>query len=321
MTQAFSTQLGIARFGALLSAGLALSLAAGGDAQAQASPAERGRDPIVVQGERLSRPAAEARASAFIRATGVASGETPAARWVDPVCPGVTGLTDFADHVAEARIRLIAEAAGVLLAPEPCVRNIVISFTPDGAGLARAIGLREPRRMSELSRAAREAVLSGTAPIRWMYTTELRSRDGGQQAIAASGGAQSNARMGEGAGSGMPGPGGLMHYESSIVSTLSERVIITAIVIIDQDDVIGRRLDSLADYAALVSLAEIRDVGATPAGSILSLFTAPDAIRNLTAQDAAFLRALYRLPLDRLANQHRGILVGQITDALSAADR
>ena len=318
--KAFSTQRRIARLGALLSTGIGLTLAAGGPAQAQTTSAQTGRDPIVVQGERLSRSAAEQRASGFIRTTGVASGDRPTARWVDPVCPGVTGLTDLANHIAEARIRRTAEAAGVPLAPEPCVRNLVISFTPDGAGLARAIGTREPRRMSELSHEARETVLNGAAPIRWMYSTELCGRDGRQQAIAAGGETYGGMGIGGGAGSGMPGPGGLMHYESSIVSTLSQRVIVSAIVIIDQDDVMGRRLDSLADYAALVGLAEIRNAGATPEGSILGLFTAPDAPRNLTAQDNAFLHALYRLPLDRQASQHRGMLVGQVIDALATAN-
>ena len=58
MKTAFSRQTRIARLGALLSAGIGLALAAPGAAQAQAGPAERGRDPIVVQGERLSRSAA-----------------------------------------------------------------------------------------------------------------------------------------------------------------------------------------------------------------------------------------------------------------------
>jgi len=318
--KALSTQLGFARLGARLSLGIGLTLIAAGAAPAQSTSAQTGRDPIVVQGERLSRAAAEQRASGFIRMTGVASGERPTARWVDPVCPGVTGLTDFANHVAEARIRRIAQAAGVPLAPEPCVRNLAISFTPDGAGLARAISMREPRRMSELSREARETVLNGAAPIRWMYSTELRGRDGRQQAIGAGGDVYGSMGEGQGAGSGIPGPGGLMHYESSIVSTLSQRVIVSAIVIIDQDDVMGRRLDSLADYAALVGLAEIRSVGATPEGSILGLFAAPDPPRNLTAQDNAFLRALYRMPLDREASQHRGMLIGQVVDALATAN-
>jgi hypothetical protein len=318
MMKAFSTQLRIARLGALLAAAGSLAFAAAAAAQPEI-PVDRDHVPILVQGERLSRPAAEERAGAFIRTTGVASGDVPAARWVDPICPDVTGLVDSANRYAEQRIRRIAEAAGVPVAPEHCVRNLAISFAPDGASLARAIGQRDGRRLSELSPRAREEVLTGTAPIRWMYTTEVRSGDGRQAALAASGETTPQQHSGSGAGSGLPGPGGLMLYDSSIVSTLTQRVIISAIVIIDRNQVMGRRLDSLADYAALVALAEIRAAGATPQGSILAMFTAPDAARSLTAQDAAFLRALYRMPLDRQASQHRGVLAGQIADALTGS--
>ena len=312
--KAFSGQH-ISRLAALLAAAGSLTLAAAATAAAQ--PEERGRDPIVVQGERLTRSAAEDRAARFIRTTGVASGETPAARWIDPICPGVTGLVDSANRYAEARIRRVAAAAGALLAPEPCVRNLVVSFTADGAGVARAVGQRDPRRVADLSPAAREALYTGAAPIRWMYTIELRSRDGRPQTISSGGESETNPGPGDGAGSAI-GTGGLMHYESSIVSTLSQRVITSAIVIVDQDHVMGRRLDSLADYAALVGLAEIRAIGATPDGSILGMFETQGGYRNLTAQDAAFLRALYRIPMDREARQHRGALADQIADALTA---
>ena len=316
--KAFPAQPRIARFGTLLPAAIALTLAAEGAAQPQPVPAEPVANPIVVRGERLSRAAVEERAAGFIRATGVASGETPAARWVDPVCPAVTGLLESAERFAVARIRRIAEAAGVPVAPEPCVRNIVVSFTPDGAGLARAISRREPRRTAELPRAARDEILTGAAPIRWLYTTELRGRDGRQQTMGTGGEAQP---MGSDSGAGSAAAsGGLMQFDSSIVSTLSQRVITSAIVIVDQDEVMGRRLDSLADYAALVALAEIRAPDASPAGSILGMFAAPEPAPSLTAQDTAFLRALYRMPLDREARQHRGVLVSQVADALTAGN-
>ena len=58
----------------------------------------------------------------------------------------------------------------------------------------------------------------------------------------------------------------LMHYESSVLSTLTNRVLTSAIVIIDTDEAMGRRLDTLAAYAALVALAEIRNADAAPDG-------------------------------------------------------
>ena len=105
----------------------------------------------------------------------------------------------------------------------------------------------------------------------------------------------------------------MMHYENSIISTLTNRVLTSAIVIIDTDDAMGRRIDALSAYAAVVAFAEIRNVDAAPDGSILGMFASSTPPRDLTAQDRAFLRALYRLPLDRKAMQHRGQLVQGIT--------
>ncbi len=313
MNKAFSTRLRAIVRVALIGAGCGIALAA----QAQTSTSGNGREPIVVQGERLSRQAAHERALGFVRTTGVASGETPAARWVDPVCPDVVGLVESAERAAEARIRRIAASIGAPVAPEGCERNIVITFAPDGAALARQIAQVAPRRLSQLTPSAREQVTTGAAPIRWWYTTDVRGRHGSRSGEGAGGaGGTDQSVQGGGYGARLGGTG-LMHYESSVVSTLTNRVITSAIVIIDEDEVMGRRLDSLADYAALVALAEIRGVGATPEGSVLSMFTAPDAARNLTPQDIAFLRALYHLSLDRQAMQHRGALIGGIADALA----
>ena len=77
----------------------------------------------------------------------------------------------------------------------------------------------------------------------------------------------------------------------------------------------GRRLSALAAYAALVALAEIRPGDVNAEGSILSLFASSDAPRGLTEQDRAFLRTLYRLPLDRHARYHRGTLVAGMISA------
>ena len=287
---------------------------------AQAPDTGRDSDPIVVDGERLSQAAARERAVQFVRSTGVASGETPAARWVDPVCPDVVGIDEAAARAAEARIRTIAAAVGAEVAPQSCERNIVITFAADGAALAREIEQRAPLRFAQVSQKARNEILRGSAPIRWWYTSEVRSRHGGRGGDGSStAGGTDQTSSGSGYGSALPGNGGgLMHYESSVISTLTNRALTSAIVIIDEDEVIGKRLDTIAAYAALVALAEIRDVEARPAGSILSLFDSPSSPTDLTAQDLAFLQALYRLPLDRQAMRHRGTLVHEIAAALAS---
>ena len=270
---------------------------------------EEDKASILVQGDRVTPAAARAGAETFIRASGVAAGELPAARWTDPVCPVVIGLNDGAKAVAEAEIRRIALEAGAPLAVAPCKENLAVTFTSDAGAVARAISEREPRRLSELSAAARSAVLKGNAPIRWWYSTEKRSRHGvsGGQGMANAGGTGQNS-PGSGYGSALPS-NGMMHYESSMLSTSVQRVIVSAVVLVDMDGVEGRSLKAVAAHAALVGLAEIRDPAAKPPGSILAMLSAPTPVRGLTRQDKAFLKALYRLPLDRKAQLHRGALV------------
>lgn len=299
----------------------ALLLALGlGPGLAAAPPYTDGeRKPIIVQGERLPEGAAKERASQFVRATGVAAGMVPAARWIDPVCVEVQGLEAPGKRAAEAKMRKVAAAAGIAVAPESCRPNIIVNFTADGAGLARDIDRLDSRRLEPLPARARELVLNGSAPVRWIYSTEIRGRNG--QRLIEGGGAGQTAPAthdGSGAGSNLGGDMTMMHYESSIISTLTNRVLTSAIVIIDTDDAMGRRLDALAAYAALVAFAEIRNMDATPDGSILGMFGSATPPRDLTPQDAAFLRALYRMPLDREAMRHRGQLVHDISRALTA---
>lgn len=287
---------------------------------AQAPPAPSDPDQSITVGALLPEKAARDLAQRYVRETGVAAGETPAARWVAPVCPEVLGLEDVGKRAAEAKIRRVAAAAGAGVAPEGCRRNIVVSFTSDGAALARSVVDQEPWRLAGFSPKAKSEVLTGSIPIRWLYTVETTGRHGGAQ-TTASNATQAYGPPGPGYGGGSSIGGDmptLMHYESSVLSTLTNRVLTSAIVIIDIDEAMGRRLDALAGYAALVALAEIRNAGAKPDGSILSLFESSAPPRDLTAQDLAFLRALYRLPLDRQAMQHRGQLVHGITGALTA---
>jgi hypothetical protein len=273
-------------------------------------------DPILVSGQELRH-----RVTEFVRDTGVARGATPAARWVDPVCPRVLGLSEEGARAAEARIRSIALEAGVEVAREPCDSNVVVTFAQDAGALVREIDRRTPRRLAEVPTAARQALLTGSSPVRWWYMTETRGRHAGSGRGGTGTGAMTTPATHDGSGAGsalgseVPT---MMHYENSIVSTLTNRVLTSASVVVDQGAVMGMRLDAVAAYAALVALAEIRSADSAPEGSILTLFAKSNPPRGLTWQDMAFLRALYRLPLDREARLHRSLLVGEMVAAARA---
>ncbi|MGE0178723.1 MAG: hypothetical protein AB7O91_02745 [Sphingomonas sp.] len=267
--------------------------------------------PIVVTGERPTRAQARARAASFVREVGIARGDTAAARWTDPVCPRVLGIAQPYSGIVEERMREIARAAGMLVAPAGCRTNVSVSFVGDAAGLMREIDRRSPTRLQEVPRNERDAMLNGDAPVRWWYLTETRSRhrmrNAAQSVRTQQGGGGTGGRSQE--SSPTMELESLSEYNSSIISTFGARTIIDANVVVDLDRAEGRSLQAVAAYAAFVSFAEVRPSERPPAGSILGMFADETEARGLTDWDMAFLRALYQLPLDRPARRHRGLLV------------
>ncbi|HRO03488.1 MAG TPA: hypothetical protein PLS69_07795 [Terricaulis sp.] len=66
------------------------------------------------------------------------------------------------------------------------------------------------------------------------------------------------------------------------------------IVIIDLEQVNGRRLDALADYIAMVSLSPLNERADVGGSSILGLFAESAAPQAITEADRAYLARVYR---------------------------
>src|SRR5688500_12097001 len=148
---------------------------------AQAPPAASDPCQSITIGALLPEKAARDMAQRFVRETGVASGETPAARWTVPVCPAVVGLEDIGKRAADAKIRRVAATAGAKVAPEGCRRNTRVILTEAGASLASSVVDQEPWRLTGFSAKAKSEGLTGAIPIRWLYAVETRGRHGGAQ--------------------------------------------------------------------------------------------------------------------------------------------
>jgi hypothetical protein len=304
----------------LIACGTLAGLLTGGAAwSSQPRPPVSAPDsPIVVTGAPLSREQARERAVSFVRGTGVAAGDRSVARWVDPVCMNVIGVS--ADHarIVRARIERIARAAGVPVAGGNCENNFAVIFTTDANSVVRDVERRAPRRLSEVTGDDRARLLDSAMPIRWWYSTQPRSRHGTRQSTNSPAWTAGMPTTGPGGTNSAPSGGGsvlpdnvpnLYHYNSSIISTQAVRAIVSASVVIDVNQM-RLPLEAVAAYVAMVGFAEIRENDFTSAGSILGMFAEePTAPRSMTDWDLAFLRVLYRLPLDRDARRHRGILV------------
>jgi hypothetical protein len=288
----------------LLCAVLALGLTGSAEAQLQRDLRSGPDDPIVVTGSPLTREQVREQAVDYVRQVGVARGQLPAARWIDPVCPRVRGIAEPYAEMVEARMRAIAREAGIRTAGNRCDPNISVSFVGDAEALMNVIERRSSPLFREVPPEAREALINGDAPIRWWYLTDERTRDGLRRATFT---IQTE------------GPPlvveGSNHYNSSIISTQMNRAILGAGVVIDLDRVEGRMLETVAAYAAFVAFAEVRAGDPKPPGSILGMFGPEPEARGLTDWDMAFLRSLYRLQLDRPARRHRGTLVRDLVNA------
>jgi len=282
---------------------------------------------IVVSGKTLNQQEAEAKAESYLKGVGMASSVRPAARWIDRVCPKVTGIGDpKVSARVEARIRTVASDAGARLARPGCRGNLIVAFTADGGDLARRIGAANPRLMGQVSPEWRSNLVESREPIRWWYSSEVRNgdgkapttatlpwlsvpMDGGNNAVTA------NVDVGNDGGGGYN-----LGNSSSLISTNAKRAITSATVVVDVTRAEGKDLDAIADYAALVGLAEIRFVPAPPPDTILALFQPDSRATALTVQDQAMLRSLYRLPLDRHGRYHRGWLVRDVSDAIATSN-
>jgi hypothetical protein len=293
---------------------------------AAASPAVTSQSPadtIVVRGTRIDPVEARQRAVEFVKRAGVAKGEKQVARWVVPICIKVIGVQDAQAERIEQTMLEIARQARMDIAGAKCDPNITVSFTTDPKQVVRHIKARRPHQLRELSFADRERILTGDAPVRWWYATQMLDRDG------VKGNNISPGWIGAGEGSSVPGSavtdpvtvGGVgdmtstQQYNSgSNVRTPTMRSLYGATVVVDAAKAGNTAVVALASYAAMVAFAEMDASDPPPPDSVLGLFQPNSAETGLTDWDLAFLKSLYRMPLDRRSRIQRGHLVEALLD-------
>ncbi|ESZ87308.1 MAG: hypothetical protein Q27BB25_09645 [Blastomonas sp. CACIA14H2] len=287
-------------------------------ALSSAQDAPTAKPEIEVLGERQTEAEARRDAHDYVRKTGIVRNDDPVARWNAPICPKVIGLHDDYGRIVEDRVRGLAQRVGVKAADAPCRTNIIISFVTDARATARRVASRNPVTFNEVPQHARDALINGDAPVRWWYSTALGSSDGvsvapqisGPEALGA-GSEQSGWLLG------VPGVRG---FRPSVVQTQIVRSLQSATVIVDINRAQGLPLDSVADYAATVALAEVQP-GDPPTDSLLALFASGGSQAKLTDFDLSFLKGLYDIPASRAGWQQRRMLVARIIRDAGEAGR
>ncbi|MEJ6788447.1 hypothetical protein BrevBR_02745 [Brevundimonas sp. BR2-1] len=277
----------------------------------QTAPVPPPQDPptelgdVVVDGRSLRD-----RVEAFVDEVAAPPRRRGIARWRSRVCIGVVNLQTAQAQGLIDRISSVADEYGVRLGEPGCRPNVVLIFADDGRAMAGAL-VEADRRAFYLGvggldrgKAALERFRQSDAPVRWWHVS---------MPVVGATGARAIRMPGDSGPIYVPGEG-LVNNGRPITDMLNK-----VIVIVDAGKLEQVAGDQLADYLAMVSLAQVDPEGDTSAyDTILNIFDAPAAPGRLTAWDRGYLEALYDSWPQRLEGSHQAAAVTRILERQDA---
>ena len=218
-------------------------------------------------------------------------------RWDTAVCPLVAGLSKEQGEFVLQRLSVAAKNAGAPLAPEKCAANFFVLVTSQADQILKELKEKYPRLFNtNHGGGGLQHFMATERPIRVWYNAE----DGGdpgaaagiQAAFIGSGG---GAYGGTNASAGAPASGTYRMSNSRLTLTMQKNIN-SVIIVIDLPQMSGVKVGQMADYAAVVGLADInldRTVDSAP--SILRLFSdrAEAPADGMSPWDQALLKSLY----------------------------
>jgi hypothetical protein len=264
----------------------------------------------------------------FVRALTVPGRYAALPRWTGELCPGVVGLDAAHARALNDRVARVALDLGIRVGPPGCNADVIVYFTQDAAATVAALsGRNGPISTRTGSREAVRDFIEQPRPVRWWYVS-TRSADGflvernnetssintGRPDISDPTGSAEGALRERDLNSNVPESfaNGVRVRGASRLRANTVENLARVLIIVDAPRA-NVRFSSLADYIAMISLAEINpnaEVSAVP--SILNLFSDAGAGQpdSLTEWDLSYLHGLYRSPEDSHdATQQEGLIV------------
>lgn len=200
------------------------------------------------------------------------------ARWREPICPWVSGTLPAQGDFVESRVGEIAKSVGARVNEDTdCRSNLLVFLTTDPNELVTLFRTRSPRTFHGAASQEIDDFLHATRPVRVWQNSGLQNADGSPPGSYAN---KPQYRL----------------RDSRIVSSVAEEFA-AVIVVVDTDRTGTATFGQLADYVAMIALAQIdMDAELADAPTILRLFanaSQQDVPRRLTDWDHAFLKAVY----------------------------
>lgn len=249
---------------------------------------------VVVSSRRASELAAT-----FVETVGAPATARRLARWPDSICVSVANLTAAPAQYLIDRVSQIGEDLGLRVGEPGCTANVVIvaaadasavaagmveeyprAFRPGGSGMTRSLSVLEDFKTTE-------------RPVRWWHVSVPTDSETGARAVRVP---NEDAPV-------------INISRASRLRTDIRDDLNKVFIVIDVDLLGGTTITQLADYVAMVALAQV-DARSPTAGlpTVLNVFDAPTTTPGLTDWDLAYLQALYR------AEPNRSTATGQAAD-------
>ena len=270
---------------------IVLALSAQAAEPPAAVPPEGSPSEIVVQGTRVSKE----QIRNFVDSVTRVPYGGQISRFHAAACPSSVGLSDSLNAAVVERMRRVASAAGIRLAPAPCKPNVFLIVTRDKREAIDALARQFPTYFDGMSsNEVRELAASPAPAIAWQVKSRL-SADGEQLEKPAG---RDYYRV-EGT------------YNPSRIRTSSMPTFVASLVVVDIKAADGLTATELADYAAMRTFAatDPQRVVSTGVPTILSVLGQPDDKPmpvTLTYWDLGLLKALYSTDNAYYARYQRG---------------
>jgi len=231
----------------------------------------------------------------FVRALTDAPSYGQIGRFHSPVCPAAMGLSETQNIRIAERIRQVAAAAKIPVAPAKCIPNAFLIVAPDKAEAIRELNRRFPAYFSAMTDREIRNLANSSEPAAAWQVTGLLNADG-LEAVKAAGAGYYTVRAAN---------------TPSRIKSASKPTFKASVVVVDVKSAAGLTLTQLADYAALRTFADIDPARITKVGvpTILGVLGAPDDKPlpvTLTSWDLGFLKSLYATDNGYLATYQRG---------------
>ena len=246
------------------------------------------------------------------------------ARWDGEICVGAANLRrDVAQYLVD-RVSTVAEDVGLAVGHPGCSANVLIVASGDADALTA--GLTERRRAFRVGgsgmdrgESAFQAFRNSDAPVRWWTVSAPVDANTGEVATRIPGECRN-------ACTNATDMAPIVNVTASRLTTQIVDRILRTVVVLDVDKVADISAQQLADYVAMVVLAQIDPEADTRNyASVLNVFEAPETADGLTQWDVAYLDGLYdaerRLRNRRAANREIGLSIHRAHDRLNSAEQ